>query len=724
VATLRASFFVVLLFCSSVFTMTSGCASIPQRRSAVDSVALRGAKELSASDVEEKMATMPSPKFLGLFRGVVYDYELFNRATLQRDLARVERFYRARGYYDAHAVAGLVLQTKERHVRVEVEVEEGPPVVNLTSKLEGTTGLPKEIVEAITRAAQDQLAPGEPFDEDKFEEAQNAVRKALTDRGYAYAKVDRDAMVDLVKHTALPVFTVAPDQPATFGKVVIEGRTSNSAVVDVEIPEYAMRRAIDIEEGSPYSTQAIEDATRALLDLEVFSAVEIQPDLPDPPPPTHVVPLKVRVEPNRLRHLRLGGGFEFDQLKTDLHALIGWEDKNFLGGLRSFRVDLKPGVVLYPLRLDNIVTPTRLLPEERLRLVFKQPGFLEARTNLVVQPEFNIFPLLVRASDETAASIVGYREVKGATWLDRSYGNLYSSVGYNIQIENPFTYKGPLADYLSTLVISYPEVIARLDFRDDRIHPRKGVYLAANFQYAGGPFGGNAGDMKTQPEVRAYVPVASGVTVATRASLGFLFPRNYGDIVRDHLTEDITDDNQRERTRDIQTVLFRGFYSGGPSSNRGYPTRGIAPHGVIPFLNPATASQQVATRCDDPKAVDFDYATCAVPIGGFTLWEFSTELRFQVTGPLSAAIFVDMGDVSERTTNIRLARLHLSTGVGARYDTPVGPIRLDIGYRVQPLQVLGFRNEDDLARQDPVAGLPPKLLGVPIAIAFGIGEAY
>jgi outer membrane protein insertion porin family/translocation and assembly module TamA len=83
-----------------------------------------------------------------------------------------------------------------------------------------------------------------------------------------------------------------------------------------------------------------------------------------------------------------------------------------------------------------------------------------------------------------------------------------------------------------------------------------------------------------------------------------------------------------------------------------------------------------------------------------------------------------MGDVSERTTNIRLGRLHLSTGVGARYDTPVGPIRLDIGYRVQPLQVLGFRNEDDVARQDPVAGLPPKLLGVPIAIAFGIGEAY
>jgi outer membrane protein insertion porin family/translocation and assembly module TamA len=703
--------------------MSSGCHSIPRNRSAIDSVAVRGAKAESASDVEEKVATAPSPKFLGLFRGVVYDYELFSRATLQRDLARIERYYRARGYYDAHAIAGLVLETKDKHVRVEIEVEEGPPVLNAPSKIEGTAGLPKEIIDAVNQAAQEKLTPGDPFDEDKFEEAQNAVRKALTDRGYAYAKVDRDALVDLVKHVALPVFTVTPDQPAKFGKVVIEGRAANSAAIDIEIPEAVMRRAIDIEEGEPYSTKAIQDATQALLDLEVFSAVEVDPELPDPPPASHVVPLRVRVEPNRLRHLRLGGGVEFDQLKTDVHGLIGWEDKNFLGGLRSFRVDFKPGVVLYPLRLDNITTPTRLLPEERLRLQFKQPSFLEARTNWYLQPEFNVFPLLVRSSNETASAIVGYREVKTSTWLDRSYGKLYSSVGYNIQIENPFTYQGPLDDYLSTLVISYPEVVARLDFRDDRVHPRKGAYFSANFQYAGGPFGGNTSDWKTQPEVRAYVPVASTVTLATRASVGFLFPRNYGGIVHDRLDEDPTID-RAERSRDIQTTLFRGFFSGGPSSNRGYPTRGVAPHGVIPFLNPATASQQVATRCDRPALPEFDRGACAVPIGGFTLWEFSTELRFQVTGPLSAAIFVDMGDVSPRTSDLRFGRLHMSSGAGARYDTPVGPIRLDIGYRIQPLQVLGFRNEDDVARQDPVAGRPPKLLGIPIAIAFGIGEAY
>lgn len=711
-----------LLVCAAIVGAT-GCASIPNGRSAINSVKVHGADQLDASDVEDKLATMPSPKFLGLLRGVVYEYELFSRSTLQRDLARVERFYRARGYYDAHAIAGLVTRPDPQHVKVDIYVEEGPPVLNQASKIEGTEQLPKDVADAVTKTAADAVPPDKPFDEDEFEKAENEIKRALTDRGYAYAKVKRDALIDLVRHTATPVFTVTPDRPATFGKVTIQGRTADSKEVTIEIPEAPMRRAIDIQEGEPYSTKAIDDATRALLDLEVFSSVEIEPELGDPPPASHVVPLTVRVEPNRLRQLRLGLGAEFDQLRTDVHGVAAWEDHNFLGGLRTFSVELKPGLVLFPTRFDHFVAPTRLLPEERLRLQLKQPGFLEARTNLYVRPEFNIFPLLVR-SDESAESVLGYREVRGGTWLDRSYGKLYSSVGYNIQVENPFTYKGPLDPDLSTLVISYPEVNARLDFRDDRVHPHKGVYLGTNFQFAGRPFGGDVRDLKVQPEVRTFVPLASKVTFATRASIGLLYPRNYGDVVENHLSEPTTDANRAERVRDIETVFFRGFYSGGPSSNRGYPTRGIAPYGVVPFLNPTTVSQQVATYCDPSDKQNFDAKRCSIPIGGFTLWELSNEIRFQLTGPLSAAVFVDMSDVSPKPSDIRLTHLHLSTGVGARYETPVGPIRLDIGYRVQPLQVLGFRNETDVAQQDPLAGLPPTLFGVPLAIAFGIGEAY
>jgi len=87
-----------------------------------------------------------------------------------------------------------------------------------------------------------------------------------------------------------------------------------------------------------------------------------------------------------------------------------------------------------------------------------------------------------------------------------------------------------------------------------------------------------------------------------------------------------------------------------------------------------------------------------------------------------------MGDASPHEANIRLDHPHLSCGAGASYDTPVGPIRVDIGYRIQPLQVLGYRNEGYANAADPTNGIQP-LIGSgkyaqPIAIALGIGEAF
>jgi outer membrane protein insertion porin family/translocation and assembly module TamA len=63
---------------------------------------------------------------------------------------------------------------------------------------------------------------------------------------------------------------------------------------------------------------------------------------------------------------------------------------------------------------------------------------------------------------------------------------------------------------------------------------------------------------------------------------------------------------------------------------------------------------------------------------------------------------------------LRLSRPHLSVGPGFRYDTPVGPIRLDIGYRIPGLQ----------APSSPDEGTPSTTFGLPIAISFGIGEAF
>src|SRR5581483_1730309 len=98
--------------------LVMGCTHIPKGRSAVDHVEIVGAHDVDDDKIKDKIATADTPKFLGLFRGVVYDYEIYDRHTVAYDLARIERYYRARGYYDAHARAGRVFPAGSSHVRV------------------------------------------------------------------------------------------------------------------------------------------------------------------------------------------------------------------------------------------------------------------------------------------------------------------------------------------------------------------------------------------------------------------------------------------------------------------------------------------------------------------------------------------------------------------------------------------------------------------------------
>ncbi len=104
-------------------------------------------------------------------------------------------------------------------------------------------------------------------------------------------------------------------------------------------------------------------------------------------------------------------------------------------------------------------------------------------------------------------------------------------------------------------------------------------------------------------------------------------------------------------------------------------------------------------------------------LGGLSLWEASIELRFPLHGPLGGAAFCDASDVSSHRFDLRLGYPHLSCGLGLRYDTPIGPVRVDVGYRIPGLQVA--------SGTDPhVDADPGTLSGVPIAFAFGLGEAF
>jgi outer membrane protein insertion porin family/translocation and assembly module TamA len=194
-----------------------------------------------------------------------------------------------------------------------------------------------------------------------------------------------------------------------------------------------------------------------------------------------------------------------------------------------------------------------------------------------------------------------------------------------------------------------------------------------------------------------------------------LFPSNYGDAFSNQnrcngpvlppeygSREECDKALERDLGSDLQLLQFRAFFSGGANSNRGYGYNEVGPHGMVPSLTGGQSDK-------------------LVPTGGLSLWESSLELRFPISGNFGATIFVDASDVTRDEAFFRLTRPHLSTGLGLRYMTPVGPLRVDLGYRIPCAQVFGVCPDEALPGDE---GEPGTVLGLPIAVSLAIGEAF
>jgi outer membrane protein insertion porin family/translocation and assembly module TamA len=77
-----------------------------------------------------------------------------------------------------------------------------------------------------------------------------------------------------------------------------------------------------------------------------------------------------------------------------------------------------------------------------------------------------------------------------------------------------------------------------------------------------------------------------------------------------------------------------------------------------------------------------------LPIGGNTLFAFSSEARMTLRGNFGGVLFVDGGNVWADDWTIKVGDLRYAIGPGLRYQTPIGPVRFDIGYQLNPIEGL------------------------------------
>jgi len=140
--------------------------------------------------------------------------------------------------------------------------------------------------------------------------------------------------------------------------------------------------------------------------------------------------------------------------------------------------------------------------------------------------------------------------------------------------------------------------------------------------------------MKVQFDLSYYRPVPDSVVFATRARVGSIVGADLTDI-----------------------APSRRFYAGGGGSVRGYGYKAIG-----------------------------ERNTLGEPNGGRSLVELSAEARIRTglfDGALSVVPFVDAGVVNEGTTP-SFEDIRLGAGIGVRYHTGFGPLRVDVGIPLNP----------------------------------------
>ena len=656
----------------------TGCHDIPSDRYGIARLRFEGVDEMDARALAACLATRErerevvalgvpgdptcgAPPFdanrveLRLWTWPWADWPLFDQSLFEQDLARVIRWYRARGYPNARVVETRITPedanesdiidartTCDRddddegcRVRITIVVEEGEPILVRTISIVSAdeTSLETELQEDL--ADEVAIDVEDRFDEYHYEAGKEALRTTLAELGHCQATVEGTVEITRGALRADIAYRVHAGPICHVGAITVEGNE--------DLPTGPIVRASALRTGALYRPSALRDAQQAVFALGAFATAEVEAEGEDV-----VVPIVIRVTPAQRNRFLLGGGIQTGQeLSTtdadaqspkqwDIHLLGRWENRNLFGGMRRFAIEDRVRLISneqFP-RFDGLA-PDRNLGNI-LTLEFEQPAFIEARTSLHVTSLYDVGPDPYEGFFRHA--------LRAGIDVDRPFFMRRLRLGVGIHTAAYFVPGSPEStnDSAQDWLVTYWQQEAELDLRDQPTRTRQGVYVGLRMQEAGYGLPGSWDYLRILPEVRAFAPLPAGIVVAARFRLGAMF-------VRDDFGDDVAVDNPIRLGPDIHR--FRG---GGPVSNRGF----------------------LAQRLGDGEA------------GGIRLWEASVELRVPINDNLYVAGFTDMGDVS-RGTSFRFDHLQTSVGAGIRYYTIVGPIRLDVGFRVPGAQVIG-----------------------------------
>jgi outer membrane protein assembly factor BamA len=208
------------------------------------------------------------------------------------------------------------------------------------------------------------------------------------------------------------------------------------------------------------------------------------------------------------------------------------------------------------------------------------------------------------------------------------------------------------------------------DRRDNPGDPHRGIYNTADIGVAGKFFGAQRSFGRVLLRNATYHPLTRSVTLARQTQFGVISP----------FAAPAGLSNQES------VPLPERFFGGGADSLRAFPYNQAGPRDVgTPVVPGGPAS-----------------APTGFPLGGNALFFNNVEVRFPFIGEnIQGVLFHDMGNVFSTLSNIsfRASQHNLqdfdytvhAVGFGVRYRTPIGPIRGDLAYSINPPSFVGFK---------------------------------
>jgi outer membrane protein insertion porin family len=619
----------------------------PGIRKRLKQVVIEGNQFFSDEDILERLYVTPAS--FQFRRGRL------SEGFIRQDLETIRSLYLTNGFRDVEVAYELEdpFEGNEEHIGLTFRIEEGPQVFVGSLQIYGLEDDEREDINLLLTTLESQ-----PF----------SMVNASTDRdnilGYFYnlgfpdatfdfriLDTDSENLVDLV-------YEVERGEQTFVREVIISGLEATS-------PELVHKR-VEIFQGEPLSQRNMVDTQRRLYDLGIFAKVDMAVQNPNGEEDSKYV--LFQLEESKRYSATVGFGAEI--------ARIGGSRQN----LRS-----ATGANTFSPRVQFELTRLNMFG------VAHSLSFRSRVSNIQQRALINYLAPQFRDRDNLnlAFTLLGDQSRDIRTFTSRRY-EASLQLGQRVNLARNVLYRiawrqtGIVEDTLQVApglipVFAVPAKVGIVsatlieDKRDDPTDSTRGIYTSLDFGVAsralasGSDFGRFLGRNST------YHRISKKLVIARTTTVGILEPLT--SRFRDRSGFDIP--------------LPERFFAGGAASHRGFPENQAGPRdGITGF-----------------------------PIGGDFVLVNGLEARFPLYGnSLGGVLFHDSGnvysDVSKFSFRVRQRdvddfnyMVH-AVGFGIRYQTPIGPFRVDIGYALNPSSFVGFRGT-----REELIGLPlPELL--------------